>query len=236
MARKLTLIYLFLLVLAVVVLVYVNRPYLATVSVINLDKSTGRWTDMQPQLAKLKATARRWPATDGRAMSEDDYKAAGIPHLILPSFAKEDLQKKRKGEIGCYLSHKRLIENLGQKWCLPNAGHMILEDDVDIDDNFREVLGRAFWDLPADWDILYLGIIDKDIQMDAPQGLIARVYKGWGTFGYIVRHGSIPKILDRIGIMFDPIDDMFYQSGLNLYAVYPFVVQQREGMKSDIHG
>jgi hypothetical protein len=36
--------------------------------------------------------------------------------------------------------------------------------------------------------------------------------------------------------MFDPIDDMLYESDLNLYAVQPFLVHQREDVKSEIHG
>jgi len=235
MARKLTLIYLFLLVLVVAILVYANRPYLADISVVNLDKSTGRWADMQPQLAKLGMKARRWAATDGRIMSEEDCKAAGIPILLRPSKAREDLQKKRKGEIGCYLSHTRLIASL-DSWALPNAGHLILEDDVDIDDNCIDVLSRAWSDLPADWDILFLGIVPEGAKMDAPKGLVARVHEVWGTYAFIVRHGSIPKINRELRIMFDPIDEMLWQADLNLYAVQPFVVHPREGMKSDIHG
>jgi len=235
MARKLSLIYLFLLVVVVVVFVYINRPYLADVSVINLDRSADRWADMQPHLAAI-GKARRWPATDGRTMSEEDYKAAGIPLLLLPSMAKEELQKKRKGEIGCYLSHTRLIRSLGESWAPPNAGHLILEDDVNIDQNCMEVLGRAWSDLPADWDILFLGIIPEGAKMDPPKGVVARVHQVWGTHGFIVRHGSIPKINKELQIMFDPIDEMLWQADLNLYAVRPFVVHQREGVKSDIHG
>ena len=222
--------------LIVVAVIYIGRPYLKCASVINLDGSTSRWTDMQPELAHIPVPTRRWSATDGRVMSEDDFKAAGIPNLLRPSYAREDLQKKRKGEIGCYLSHKRVIEDLGKQWALPNAAHLILEDDVTISENFAQDLSKSIRDLPADWDILYVGLIEKGLQMDAPTGHVARVRKGWGTYGYIIRHGSIPKILREIRIMFDPIDDMLYESDLNLYAARPFSVHQREDVKSEIHG
>jgi hypothetical protein len=81
-----------------------------------------------------------------------------------------------------------------------------------------------------------LGIIPEGAKMDPPKGIVARVHKLWGTHAFIVRHGSIPKINRELRIMFDPIDEMLWQADLNLYAVQPFVVHQRKGIKSDIHG
>jgi len=204
---------------------------LKDVSVINLDASKDRWTALQPQLQVIPYPIHRFSAIDGRAMEEKEYDALGIPILIRPSMAREDLQKKRKGEIGCYLSHRTLIQQLGRQWTLPNAGHLILEDDVIIDRNCMEVLNRAFWSLPADWDILLLGIGESKVE---PQGLVSKVHRFWGTYAYMVRHGSVPKISRAIETMFDPIDEMLWQKGLNIYALQPPVIHFRLEAFSEI--
>ena len=222
--------------LIIIFFLYMNRPYLKDAYVINLDTSKDRWNDVQSELEKLDVNVRRWSATNGKLMSDDDYLNMGIPKLLIPSRARENLQKKRKGEIGCYLSHKNLIEHLGKEFCLPNSGHLILEDDIIIDPECSKSLSDAFLDLPSDWDILFLGIIPEGAKMDSPRGRIAKVHQLWGTHAYIVRHGSIPKINREIKFMFDPIDEMLWQVNLNLYAVQPFSIHQRGDIVSDING
>ena len=226
------------LALAIIIIVIaivwiINRPYISDVSIINLDSSTERWASLQPELKALPYPIKRFSAIDGRKMTEDQFMELGIPHLILPKFADEKYKKKRPGEIGCYLSHSTLIKQLGAKWALPNTGHIILEDDVVIDTDAAEKIQKALLSVPSDWDILCVGIGESTL--DKAVGGVARVRKFWGTYGYIVRHGSIPKVSNAIKTMFDPIDEMFWQAGLNIYAMQPSVVHFKMGAFSEIH-
>jgi GR25 family glycosyltransferase involved in LPS biosynthesis len=220
-------------IIAIASLWYMNRPYLKDIAVINLDTSTKRWETLQPELKALPYPIRRFSAVDGRKMTEEEFDAAGIPYLLWPAQADEKLKKKRAGEIGCYLSHKTLIEQFGSSWALPNAGHLVLEDDVTIAGDAATRLNAALRALPMDWDILCLGI--GHATLDPEVSGLSRVRKFWGTYAYMVRHGSIPKILQRIHTMNNPIDDMLSDSKeLVIYAMQPPIVNFRLNSYSDI--
>ena len=220
-------------ILAIASLYFVNRPYLKEIGIINLDSSKERWLTLQPELAALPYPTQRFSAIDGRKMTEEQFEAADVPYFVWPSQADERLKKKRPGEIGCYLSHRGLIQQFGSGWALPNAGHLILEDDVTIVKDARSRLEEALKALPSDWDILCLGIGHSTL--DEPKNGLARVRKFWGTYAYMVRHGSIPKILNRIQVMNNPIDDMLSASkNLVIYAMQPPIVNFRLQAYSDI--
>ena len=221
------------LIVALATLFYVNRPYLKEIGIINLDSSAKRWTALQPELTALPYPTRRFSAIDGRKMTKSELEAAQIPYLLWPANADETLKKKRAGEIGCYLSHRTLIEEFGASWAPPNAGHLVLEDDVTIVKNAAPRLAAALQALPMDWDILCIGIGHATLD-DAQNGL-SRVRKFWGTYAYIVRHGSIPTILDAIRTMYNPVDDMLSSSTqLVIYAMQPPIVNFRLEAYSEI--
>jgi hypothetical protein len=111
-------------------------PVIKDVWIINLDKSKERWKNMLDELTSLDPLpVNRWSATDGRAMKEQDYIDEKIPIIVRPEFTLKDKQERRKGEIGCYLSHKKLLENLEKQTVDDDAGRLILEDDVDIEND-----------------------------------------------------------------------------------------------------
>ena len=214
--------------------VYGTRPFLADISVINLDSSKKRWLDVQKQLEVLPYPVERFPAIDGRKMSEAEYAKQGIPYVLWPSTADQKHKKARPGEIGCYLSHRELLAQLGSKSTAPNAGHLILEDDITIEKDAAERMTRALQTVPSDWDILCLSVSDH-LDVGYPMNGIAKVTKFHGTYAMIVRHGSIPKISDAIRIMFSPIDVMLYMcEKLTIYVVVPEIVHFRRDVGSDI--
>jgi len=211
-----------------------DRPVLVDVSVINLDSSKKRWLDVKKQLEVLPYPVERFPAIDGRKMSEASYAKQGIPYVLWPSTADQRHKKARPGEIGCYLSHRELLKQLGSKSALPNAGHLILEDDITIEKDAEERITRALQTVPSDWDILCLSVSEQ-LDVGYPMNGIAKVTKFHGTYAMIIRHGSIPKISDAIRIMFSPIDVMLYMcEKLTIYLVVPEIVHFRRDVGSDI--
>lgn len=211
-------------------------PILKDVWIINLDKSKERWNLMMEEVKVLDPLpVNRWGGTDGRKMTEQEMIDEKIPIIIRPQNTVDFRQERRKGEIGCYLSHKKLLENLKEmKKVSDDAGHLILEDDVTIDkdtlDKWREVAPK----LDKDWDIFFFGIHDP--QLEEPKDGISRVKSIQSLHAYMVRHASIPKILDVIKIMYDPIDEMIRWNSdkLRLYAIQPFKIHQRSNFHSDI--
>lgn len=212
-------------------------PVMKDVWIINLDKSKERWNDMLDQVKVLDPLpVNRWSATDGRVMKEQDFIDEKIPIIIRPQFALESKQERRKGEIGCYLSHKKLLEYLAKQKADDDAGHLILEDDVEIEKDTLDKWIKVATNLDKDWDIFFFGIHDPVLQ-EAKNG-IAKVTSIQSLHAYMVRQKSIPKILDLIKIMYDPIDEIirWNSNKLNLYAIVPFVIKQRKNYMSDIQG
>jgi hypothetical protein len=205
--------------------------------IINLDKSKDRWNTMLEQVKVLDPLpVNRWSATDGRILKEKDYVDEKIPIIIRPEFTLASKQERRKGEIGCYLSHKKLIEFLGKKSVDDDDGHLILEDDVEIDKNTLQKWMDVSEKLDKDWDIFFFGIHDP--KLNDPVDGISKVTSIQSLHAYMVRHKSIPKILDLIKIMYDPIDEIIRWNSdkLNLYAIQPFTINQRKNYPSDIRG
>ena len=178
----------------------------------------------------------RWSATDGRTMTKQDFIDEKIPIIIRPEDALEEKRERRKGEIGCYLSHKKLMEYLGKQKMSDASGHLILEDDVTIDRDTLTHWKEAAEKLDKNWDIFFFGIHDP-VLGDVKNG-IAPVKSIQSLHAYMVRHGSIPKILDIIKIMYDPIDEIIRWNAdkLKLYAIQPFMIKQRTNFHSDIQG
>lgn len=212
-------------------------PILKDVWIINLDKSKDRWNTMIDEAKALDPLpVNRWSAVDGRAMKEKDYVDEKIPIIIRPEAALESRQERRKGEIGCYLSHKKLLEFLGKKKDDDSSGHLILEDDVQIGKNTLDKWSSVASKLDKDWDIFFFGIHDP-VLGEVKDG-IAKVKSIQSMHAYMVKHKSIPKILEVIKIMYDPIDEIIRWNSdkLNLYALQPFTIDQRKNYMSDIQG
>jgi hypothetical protein len=210
-------------------------PVVKDVWVINLDKSKDRWNLMIDETKKLDPLPiNRWSATDGRVMTNQDYIDEKIPIIVRPDEITENRKERRKGEIGCYLSHKKLLEYLGKQKITDTSGHLILEDDVTIDKETLSKWKSAAGNLNKDWDICFFGIHDP--VLGDVSGGIAPVKSIQSLHSYMVRHGSIPKILEVIKVMYDPIDEMIRWNAdkLKLYAVQPFLIKQRANFHSDI--
>ena len=87
----------------------------------------------------------------------------------------------------------------------PNAGHLILEDDIVIDDNFKDKWLKIIPHLPNDWEILFLDVQkdkDKEIKMKNIKNGVGEYVSGWGTHAYIIKHSKIPDILTKINKTF----------------------------------
>jgi hypothetical protein len=61
-------------------------------------------------------------------------------------------------------------------------------------------------------------------------------FANYGTYGYIVRHKSIPRILDTLTMMSAPIDVQYYLllGKLNIYIVQPLLIKPNDAFESSI--
>lgn len=110
-----------------------------TTFVINLDKDIERLRFMDEQLTRLGITYTRQPAIYGKTHTTtvdeyDEAKAvAATGHALLP------------GELGCALSHRVVYERIVAEG-VPFA--LVLEDDVVLPSDFKQVLERMIAEQP----------------------------------------------------------------------------------------
>jgi len=222
--------YYILLILLIVLILYtinyLNRkvPIISDVSVINLERSKDRWYDIQLELIKLfPLKVSRWSATDGKQLTIKDMINEKIPESIygVKGFDKPLNETNKYGVMGCYLSHKKLLKYLETLNVNPNDGHLILEDDIYIKSDTLTHWRKIYKNLNPNWDIVYFGVNDKCKRDKDINGFKKAIHTGWGTYGYMVKHSSIPKILEKIDVMDDAIDAKYSRlfSELNCYIL-----------------
>ena len=195
-----------LLVLAVLVAVWWRAPRarIASASVINLEKSKDRLARFKSAATVAGLDCERWPAFDGRTLKKADIYKYNISELIW----NHTNESKRLGVIGCWLSHQQLLRALEARPAGSTDIHLIFEDDAVVPADFKAQLERIVRRLPADWDVLQLGVTlprtnrwSGDIHV--PNG---GMYGNDGCFAYAVRHGALRKINAHLEYMNDPID------------------------------
>jgi GR25 family glycosyltransferase involved in LPS biosynthesis len=206
-------------------------PTIDTIWVINLKKDTKRLENFMKYQKYLPKTVQVWVGTNGKEEKRATAEKDGVPLSISES---DDISKnesnpyvlKKPGVVGCWLSHKRLLQHLVTLDVNDSAGHYINEDDNEIPSNFMEKWITLKRDIPKEWDILFLGIINphgKKINDSVIQWTFDKDDANWGTHSYIVRHGAIPYILKKLSKMTNAIDNQYNNvlKDLNIYTADP---------------
>ncbi len=227
--------YLYILLIALVLFLLYTVPLrgfeLVDISYINMDKDADRRAFMESQLSQLQVPFRRWPGTDGSKLTTDILRQE---HVGSPSFAIRhkswDGKLRNTGVIGCWLSHKKLLQYLSSLPHHENAMHLIIEDDIHIPSNLITEHWRTLQShIPRNADIVYFGITNPIVEYPVSNRL-AKLKPGdgnWGTYAYAVRHGSLlTKILPCLEFFRDPIDNQYDQcfDNLNAYAATPNIL------------
>jgi GR25 family glycosyltransferase involved in LPS biosynthesis len=188
---------------------------ISDISVINLDKSNDRRVKMRKQTSKIKnIPVLRWNAVNGKEISEDK-----INNICNESCKGWTGEKRNRGQVGCYLSHKTLLNYLKTLNVNPNAGHIIFEDDIVIDDDFLTKWKKIIPHVPSNWGIIYFDLQKNgEIKMNNVKNGIGDAVSGWGTHAYMVKHSRIPEILSKVNVMYAPIDNMLQDNFKNFNA------------------
>ena len=115
--------------------------------VVNLDRREDRKKAFLESHPDFKGAVRRLPAYDGLKLQLSPPLAA--------LFRNNDFFWK-KAVMGCALSHLKLwltlaTDNVGTE------SYLIMEDDCRMVPQWHEAWSKAYANLPADWEIVYLG-------------------------------------------------------------------------------
>ena len=228
----------------------VNSPTIDTVNVINLDDDIKRWDSLYPSLKKIKPTPVRWSATHGKDLLRTEMHKLGIGFAMVHSgkgpYEKQHKDLRNLGTVGCFLSHKSLLTSLSNMNLPDTAGHLILEDDIEVPRKFLrqgDVWSKVKSQIPQDWDIVYLGIhapVGEQISPNILKLKHALNDEGnWGTHGYLVRHGALKtKVLPWFNYMIDSIDlqlNIKFDTW-NVYSIQPDIIKlnKKQASKSTI--
>lgn len=126
-----------------------SKVIIKDIHVINLDRAIDRWADMKKELDKFgNIPIRRWKAIDGKELNREYVNNISKISTVI-------------GQVGCYLSHKSLLEYLLKQDVDPNMGHLILEDDIIVNDKILEKFEKIAYNVPSNWEMLYLAVAEK---------------------------------------------------------------------------
>jgi len=196
-------------------------------------KDTDRLQKFHGYAERAQVLVQRCPAVNGNSYTKERALSDGIPESSWESF--------KKGEIGCFLSHRNLLRSLADR--NDSDYHLIFEDDAIIPADLSSKLTDVFQEVPSNWDMIFLGVSHPKLVHH--HGMIHTAEEGaegnFGTFAYIVRHTSLPKINKHIAVMRKPIDNLFVEkmSGAdawNIYILSPMVVRHDYEQPSTITG
>ncbi len=182
---------------------------------INLDRSPERLAHMDTILGEAGIPYQRFPAVDGRALTDDQVRAGG-PELS-------------RGEIACALSHRAVWKLISDQ---PDRFATVLEDDIYITPTLAGLLTDTAW-IPPDANVIKLETMMKPVYVSRARRTathghsLACLYSTHaGTAGYIVDRETARRLLncrraDR------PADAYLFEvpdgaaKGLNVYQLDP---------------
>ena len=174
-----------------------DMPSVANIEtyVINLDRRDDR---MAVTIPKLKAFGfghvRRFSAVDARTFSRVEVERLVKPDALAPIWNNQRRAHHELtiGAVGCVLSHVRLWEMLA---CSSHASHMLVfEDDTNPSMTADEV-DAAMRSLPADWDMLFLGIVQGEHNQTKVKRIVKVPHPFYGMHAYLITKKCVPYLL-----------------------------------------
>jgi len=180
-------------------------------NVINLEHRKDRLDHIKDVLNREKIEISIHKATNGQEKFFDMFK-----------------NKRMKAHAGCYDSHVTLLEKVKGT----ADYHLILEDDCELIDGFKNKVIRYIELLPKNYTMLYLGgslnVFKNSIELLNQHFSLAK--KVMATHAYLVNDLQIDFILSILKKRIYKIDIMFMdiQQSVDVYITNECLAWQRE--------
>jgi GR25 family glycosyltransferase involved in LPS biosynthesis len=191
-----------------------THPTLDTIHVLNLDKDVKRWQTMEANGTRLGLPLQRFPGFNGRVLTQHTVHPLGVGRAMIRPNRKDKEGKHlvNLGLVGCFVAHRNLLTHLSTLPYSDSAGHMILEDDITLPDDFMSRWAAVAARVPGSYDIVQCGLWHPLGTEVAPGILRLRTDPtkrvNLGAFCYVVRHGALrTKILPWLRYMVDAYDE-----------------------------
>ena len=204
------------------------------VYVINLEKDKERLKEFDTQMSKNRIKYERFNAIVGSKVLKDDRLTD-----YCNTFCTDGMK-------GCALSHRTIWDSMVKNGY---RNVMICEDDAMIPESFDTKFQSIYYQIPKDYDILYLGCLFgcKDnsslnklitkISGYEPEDINSYVYKIKGTIGthcYIISLEGAQKFIDKPITFHIDTQLMYWIKTYNYtsYAINPLLVDSSQDNSS----
>ena len=190
--------------------------------VINLDRDVERMASLAGSLRSLNLTYVRVSAVLGKEVP--DWERLVDAELY---GARNRLPMPRPGEVGCYLSHLKAMEEFlrtDAPWCV------ILEDDVEVRAECVEVL--ASLGAKDDWDLVKLfcfhsGLPVRKRALTPTHHLVVHLTRTTSSAAYAVNRRAAETLLRTMKPITEQVDHALerpWETGLRVRGVRPLPV------------
>ncbi|MCY4419556.1 MAG: glycosyltransferase family 25 protein [Cytophagales bacterium] len=206
------------------------------VYIVHLFRASHRRVHMDEQLRLAGITNYSYvEAVDGQKLGKADLSLHCSPDA-----------KLSLGELGCYLSHRQIWEQMDRDGV---EMALILEDDVILSADIVPVLSQASR-FPPNWELIHVADISYQLSH-------AHVLNHWGRrslalsyqigismssrvtgMGYLVHQRGLKRSLPRLGKDVDiPVDNVLFdyaKGGYFFHSMKPSLVFLKKDIESDI--
>lgn len=214
---------------------------------INSRNRMDRFRNMIDRFKEIEVRAERFNAITGGELDHSQLRFhRSEPIFLADGRTGTQYRLLNNGEIGCFQSHVaiyRLIKEKGLDKVL------ILEDDAQFVEGFKERFGQMVKYIPEDWDMIYFGQSNYDYPNENWEGverstrnlkvnIKGEVYSAdrcWLTHAYAVRGKCADFLIENTKEMYASVDNVLadIQHHLKVYAIHPALINQ-DGTKSSL--
>lgn len=199
---------------------------------INSKKRVDRLKNIKKRLDENGIIAERFPAIFGGEIPDSQKNFGQNPRSL------------NLNEQGCFFSHTKIYELIKANGY---GKTLILEDDAEFKEGFKDHFEKLYNCLPNDWDLLYFGQFNYDqnsggktkaLQEKITDFIDYNIYTAnrcWLTHAYAVNIKCIDKLIEGTKAMYSTIDNVLadLQKDLIVYAIHPALIKQ-DGSQSSL--
>jgi glycosyl transferase family 25 len=208
------------------------------VLVINLQRSPGRLAKIKQQLEKHGVEFERIEAVDGAQLSDDFIEQVSPAELVRANYYRP----LSNGEIACSLSHKKAW----QKIIDDNLDFgVVLEDDLQLLDNFKEVI-QLLSNLPTtQWDFIKLYPLTRSASRNINQAYDYQSHTfvtyhkfPLGCQGQAISLKGARALVNNMLHVKEPVDSQlksWWELGIYPFGLLPYCISTEIGGESDIN-
>jgi glycosyl transferase family 25 len=208
------------------------------VLVINLDRSPERLAAIRSQLDAIGVSFERLHAFDGKTLSDEFIEKVSPADVVRKTYHRA----LSKAEVACSLSHKKAWQQIIDDGL--DFG-VVLEDDVELLDNFKDVL-TLLAELPhTEWDFIKLYALRRGGGKNIAKRFDFRghtfvTYHRYplGFVGQAVSRQGAESLVRNLPYVTEPVDGQlksWWEAGVYPFGLVPYCITTDLDGVSDIN-